>query len=112
MKDDDTMLIHIPKDREYIEILGHRIDGYDSLMSFCEHLKKYAELEETVNRQRVEIEKFADIGKMYSEIRAEAVKEFAERLKEYLDDFFHSDEDATLDTADAIDSLVKEMVGE
>lgn len=39
------------------------------------------------NRQQAEIERlkketeyFADIGKMYSEVRAEAVKEFAERL--------------------------------
>lgn len=42
-----------------------------------------------INHQRAEIERlnkevetFADIGKMYSEIKAEAVKEFAERLKE------------------------------
>jgi hypothetical protein len=41
-----------------------------------------------VNRQKAEIERleaennhFADIGKMYSEIKAEIVKEFAERIK-------------------------------
>lgn len=35
-----------------------------------------------VERLQKENERFADIGKMYSEIRAEAIKEFAERLKE------------------------------
>lgn len=41
-----------------------------------------------INRQKAEIERlqkennqFADIGKMYSEIKAEAIKEFAERVK-------------------------------
>lgn len=41
--------------------------------------------------------------------KAKAIKEFAERVKENLDDFFRTDEDATLDTADMIDTLVKEM---
>ena len=42
-----------------------------------------------INHQKAEIERlqtennqFADIGKMYSEIKAEAIKEFAERLIE------------------------------
>ena len=53
----EKMLIDIPKEGNYIEILGHKIDGFDSFESFCEYLKKYAELEETVNRQQEEIEK-------------------------------------------------------
>ena len=40
--------------------------------------------------------------------RAEAITEFAERLKEYLDDFFNSGEDALLDTVDMIDQIAKE----
>ena len=48
-------LIFIPKDGNYIEILGHRIDGFDSFEAFCEHLNKYAELEEIVNNQKAEI---------------------------------------------------------
>ena len=39
-----------------------------------------------INRKNAEIESFTDIGKLYSEIkaeaRAEAIKEFAERVKE------------------------------
>ena len=38
-----------------------------------------------INRKNAEIEQFADIGKLYSEIKAEArveaIKEFAERVK-------------------------------
>ena len=44
-----------------------------------------------INRQQAEIKRlkkeqqqFADIGKMYSEVRAEAIKEFAERLKKQI----------------------------
>lgn len=43
---------------------------------------------------------------------AEEIKEFAEMLKEYLDDFYHTEEDGLLDTAELIDNLVKERVGE
>ena len=46
------------------------------------------------------------------EIKAEAIKEFAERLKNSLDDFYHTEDDALLETDDLIDNLVKEMVGE
>ena len=67
-----------------------------------------------INRQKAEIERlqsvvdsFTDIGKMYSEIKAEAYKEFAERLKEKgkssLGNQF---------VISWIDNLLKEMVGE
>ena len=65
-----------------------------------------------INRQKSEIERltrenqsFADIGKLYSEIKFETIKEFAERLKEMPSvtnceyEWFHLD----------IDNLVKEM---
>lgn len=48
-------LIYIPKNANYIEILGHRIDGFDSFEAFCEHLKKYAELEEMISHLQAEI---------------------------------------------------------
>lgn len=66
------------------------------------------------NRQQAEIERlkketeyFADIGKMYSEVRAEAVKEFAERLKAVS----HPYADTQMVFELQIDNLVKEMVG-
>ena len=42
--------------------------------------------------------------------RADTVREMQERLKEYLDDFYNSDEDAILDIPDLIDQIAKEMV--
>lgn len=91
--------------------------------------------QETINRQQAEIERLSDRNhkciylsdeesieycvdgpcpnfKIESQIKAEAVKEFAERLKGFLDDFYHAEEDALLETSDLIDNLVKEMVGE
>ena len=50
------LLIDIPADGNYIKILGYRIDGFESFEAFCEYLKNYAVLEETVKRQKAEIE--------------------------------------------------------
>lgn len=67
-----------------------------------------------VNRQKAEIERYADIGKMYSEVRAEAIREFADRLKrksrlisEYDAGGWYMDIRAV--KAEDIDNLVKEM---
>ena len=94
---DDRVLIYIPKEGNYIEILGHRIDGFESFEAFCEHLKKYAELEETVNRQKAEIERLQkeleeaavtihDAAKRYSEYKKliQCQKEEIERLQSIL----------------------------
>ena len=123
-------LIFIPKDANYIEILGHKIDGFDSFEAFCEHLKKYAELEETVNRLQAEnkslnaeinllkakIAVYEGWGSPQEKIKAEAYKEFAEELKKkmvkhnfkYADTLFS----ANVATAPMVDNLLKEMVGE
>lgn len=53
-----------------------------------------------------ELEQFANVGKMYSEVRAEAIKEFAERLKKAK---ASSTLDSRICTTEMIDSLVKEM---
>lgn len=71
-----------------------------------------------VNRQKAEIERlekennqFADIGKMYSEIKSEAITDFAERLKKkaYLFPCAIGVEHAV--TIRAINDLVEEMKG-
>ena len=49
-------LIYIPKDGNYVEILGYKIDGFESFEVFCEHLNKYAEMEEEINRKNEQIE--------------------------------------------------------
>lgn len=63
--------------------------------------------------QKAEIDRLQRLGaaatrKMVN-ARAEAIKEFAERLKEYLDDFYTTGEDALFDTVSAIDEIVKEL---
>ena len=77
-------------------------------------------LKDLINRLQAENERlkkeseiFADIGKMYSEIKAEAYKEFAERLKEKKFELDDQNEDIfyAVEVAE-IDNLLKEMVGE
>ena len=73
-----------------------------------------------INRQQAEIERlqtennqFADIGKLYSEIKTEAIKEFAERLKENLIEESYDDVQFFKVVGESdIDNLVKEMVGD
>lgn len=77
-----------------------------------------------INRKQTEIERlqkvndsFTDIGKLYSEIKVEAIKDFAERLKEKLGDcYIVSDgEYCGFDCGDihrTITNLLKEMAGE
>jgi hypothetical protein len=76
----------------------------------CGELKAKDALD-LINRQKAEIERlqkennqFADIGKMYSEIKAEAIKEFAERLKG------HFNPDSSYDIRRFIDNLVEEII--
>lgn len=73
-------------------------------------------LEKKTEEQQAEIERlknandsFTDIGKLYSEIKAEAIKEFAERLKERRGVNFPFTRTVFVED---IDNLVKEMVGE
>ena len=68
-----------------------------------------------INRQKEEIKRlkeennhFANIGKMDSKIKSEAIKEFAERVK----DLIYEADDINPVSETQIDNLVKEMVGE
>ena len=70
-------------------------------------LKAEAEIERLQIRLRKVRNQFTDLGKMYSEIRAEAIKEFAERLKEKIELNF-----SIVDVYDCINNLAEEMVGE
>ena len=76
---EDKLLIYIPKDGNYIEILGHRIDGFESFEAFCEHLKNYAVLEETVKAQKAEIERLKQSRDRWREI----AESFDEAIREY-----------------------------
>jgi hypothetical protein len=91
-----------------------------SPLEYCT-TKLHTEAVALINHQQAEIERlrtennqFADIGKMYSEIRAEAIKEFAESLKKevFRKEFHTAYGNIEMIGAGAIDNLVKEMVGE
>ena len=121
-------------------------DTIPKLQSSLDRANKYGiETEKENERLKAEIERlkkenhrFADIGKMYSEIRAEAYKEFAEQVQEEIADALHSNYkargekaqeipiyteseflsycsgkiDCLRGLADFIDNLVKEMEGD
>ena len=111
MEDKERMLVYIPKGKNYIEILGHRIDGFDSFEKFCEHLNKYAELEETVNRQKAEIEEqdqaIINALKRMGQIRAEAITEFEQKVF----DLFPADKNHTTISRFTIKQIAKELKG-
>ena len=69
-------------------------------------------LEEAIGQREADIEMFTDIGKMYSELKAEAIKEFAERLKDETFKINYCGSVYNVVDIDDIVNLVKEMVGE
>ena len=77
--------------------------------------EKIQALTEEINRLQATIDSFTDIGKLYSEIKAEAYKECIEKVKEYIDTYEHlaCEECKCLPISkDGLDNLYKEMVGE
>ena len=46
----ESLIYIAPPSENYIEILGHKIDGFDSFEAFCEHLNRYAQLEAELAR--------------------------------------------------------------
>ena len=75
MNGKERILIHIPADGNYIEILGFKIDGFKSFEAFCEHLKKYAELEEENNRLKDEKKCLVDSQINLQKILSEKIAE-------------------------------------
>lgn len=89
---------------------------YDKENDFCQE-DLHRDALDLISRQQAEIEELKkvvidDYASEYdSKIRAEAIKEFAERLKEkypWKGDYLYS----TRRTVENIDNLVKKMVGE
>ena len=68
-----------------------------------------------IERLKATVDSFTDIGKLYSEIKAEAYKEFAERLKMRAINRYNEFEDYQAypyATIEHIDNLLKELVGD
>jgi hypothetical protein len=73
------------------------------------YFKQQAEIERLEVRLRKERHQFADLGKMYSEIRAEAIKEFVEKFEAYIPNI---EGETTMECVkNAIKQTLKEMVG-
>ena len=45
-QDEDRVIFEVSRDGNWIEILGHRIDGFNSFEGFIEYLKHIVEVEE------------------------------------------------------------------
>lgn len=53
-----------------------------------------------------------DLHKQLESCKADTVQKMQKKLKEYLDDFYTTEEDALLDVPDLIDQIAKEMLEE
>ena len=58
IKPDEEPLIFIPKDKGYIEILGHRIDGFNNLEEFTEYLVRLREFDKERESMENELRKY------------------------------------------------------
>ena len=105
-------------DNDIIKALEHCIDGCNSLCPLHKNLDCRNRLclnaLDLINRQQAEIERLKiekdNLIRTYAECQAEAVKEFAERLKaSYRENKFAYDAECM---CEEVDNLLKEMVGE
>lgn len=97
-------------------------DGYADLLylsalSASKRIVRKAEEEikrkqEEIERLKATVDSFTDIGKLYSEIKAEAIKEFAERLKNEINIRTTYSREQDKNVMRMIDNLIKEMVGD
>ena len=98
----------INRQQAEIETLkAHEEKEHQYCKNVCEPKYK-AEIERLQVRLRKERHQFEDLGKMYSEIRAEAIKEFAGKLT----DIFYSHDKGDTYVREVVYNLVKEMAGE
>jgi hypothetical protein len=114
---------------KYVEALNNILGADNAYFQGDKDVDAIVELINIVKSQKAEIERleirlkkerrqFEALSKMYSEIRAEAIKEFAEKVKNKLWDLpTMSDEEGEYDYVcmesleDYIDNLIKEKIG-
>ena len=58
VKPDEEPLIFIPKDKGYIEILGHRIDDFNNLEEFTDYLIKLREFDKERDEMEAKLRKY------------------------------------------------------
>ena len=74
------IIINIPREGNYIEILGHKIDGYNSFESFLEELKELKD----VRDKNKELEKEVKQCKKYWEKRFVEYHKIIELMAEHI----------------------------
>ena len=74
--EEEKMLIHIPAERNYIEILGYKIDGYSSFESFCKELNELKD----IKKQYKELKEIEQIHRQENGELRKQVKELEENL--------------------------------
>lgn len=74
-------------------------------------IKELTEDNERLNGHLNQLKHRYDICKQNAKTeKIDTVRKMQDRLKEYLDDFYNSGEDALLDVPDSIDQIAKEML--
>lgn len=78
----------------------------------CVEVKDFKLALDLINRQKAEIERLNQIAEDGKKVKAEAVKEFAERLKKAIEEEWHSDIISSTEKyyeVSKLDNLVKEF---
>lgn len=108
-------------DSELIKALENSINTYNQKGIYVDTENLQQQVLDLINRQKVEIERlqkevnlvsalFQDLQERTDEIKAEAYKEFAERLKSYL--LLNKKGEMSVISFENVDSLLKELVGD
>jgi predicted nuclease with TOPRIM domain len=94
-----------------LDLINRQQAEKEALIAGQETMSKYIEEQQAeIERLQTENNQFDDIGKMYSEIKSEAIKEFTERLKKAKQ--YSIERHENIVPVAVIDWLVKEMVGD
>ena len=87
-------------------------EDYEGVI-FVELIKEALSLIRDQEKRIEEIEtSCTELARDLHACKAETVRKMQEKLKEYLDDFYTTEEDALLDVPDLIDQIAKEILEE
>ena len=106
-------------DNEIIKYLEQAIDEYDKNEISISNIRidklsldLITRQQEEIDRLKATVDSFTYIGKLYSEIKAEAIKEFAERLKNEINIRTTYSREQDKNVMRMIDNLVKELISD
>jgi DNA repair exonuclease SbcCD ATPase subunit len=93
-----------------IALQGYLDDVAKTRNLYKKSIEELNQAKAEIERLKATVDSFTDIGKLYSEIKSEAYKEFAERLKEMASRGFWETDDYV--GTEQIDNLLKELVSD